>query len=275
MGLSMTNQWQGLLKNLGQWVGSFANYSMEGRLTDEVPSQLTLQLSEDQQSIGLCLNRYPKDRPTNRIELGFKYPGPGPQIPFFEQGAFSQGPLQYSRFSQFGAELSLIWGDRRLRIVQQYPSGAEWAGLTLICETRTNLPPSPRLTIEHLCGEWIGEAQSLFPDSRDAQIYTTRLTIERTQNQLLQSLAFAEEQIQSTGDIAEDRVDFLDSPQPMRLLLLPGGGSSLCPLSIQSGQRFFLEAGWLIEPTLRQRLIRCYGPKGEWNSLTLVTERKQ
>lgn len=271
----MAANWQGLLKNLGQWEGSFASYSTEGTLTDEVASELTLRLAADEQSVALCLNRYPKNQPVKTIEMGFQYPGPGPQISFFKQGAFSQGALQYSRFSPFGTELAMIWGDRRLRLVQQYTSGADWSGLTLITESRAGKAPSPPLTPEQLCGEWIGKAQTLFSGYRESQEYPTQLVVEYSQNQLTQTLSFGEQQIQSQGQVKANQVDFLGGTQPMRLLLLPGGGSSLCPLSIQSGQAFFLEAGWLIEPTLRQRLIRNYQAEGAWDSLTLVTERKQ
>lgn len=55
---------------------------------------------------------------------------------------------------------------------------------------------------------------------------------------------------------------------------MPDGASSTCPLQIQPGQPFFLEVGWLLEPTLRQRMIRSYNSKDEWVSLTLVTERR-
>lgn len=65
-----------------------------------------------------------------------------------------------------------------------------------------------------------------------------------------------------------------NSQNPVQVLLLPNGASSTSPLKIQLRQPFFLEVGWLQQPDLRQRLIRRYNDKGEWSSLTLVTERK-
>ncbi|MEM9136623.1 MAG: DUF3598 family protein [Cyanobacteria bacterium P01_F01_bin.42] len=271
----MSTQWQGLLKNLGCWTGTFADYSPEGVLSKEVPSELTLALSDDQQQVDLCLNRYPEAAPVSTIQMQFSHPGPGPLIPFFESGPFSQGALQYSSFSRFGAELAMIWGDRRLRIVQQYPLGPEWSGLTLICESRADLPPSPQLTLADLTGEWEGEAQTLTADFREPSRLQTRLVVEQRSDRLHQSLVIGEQTIQSSGQISGSRVDFESAGQSMRLLLLPGGGSSLCPPSITSGHPFFLEAGWLIEPNLRQRLIRRYRASGEWESLTLVTERRK
>ncbi|MHC5830307.1 MAG: DUF3598 family protein, partial [Nostoc sp.] len=46
------------------------------------------------------------------------------------------------------------------------------------------------------------------------------------------------------------------------------------PLKVQLRQPLFLEVGWLIQPNLRQRMIRSYNDKGEWVSLTLVSEER-
>jgi hypothetical protein len=45
-------------------------------------------------------------------------------------------------------------------------------------------------------------------------------------------------------------------------------------LHVKSGHFFVLEVGWLILPNQRQRLVRSYNDKGEWVSLTLVTEQR-
>jgi hypothetical protein len=60
----------------------------------------------------------------------------------------------------------------------------------------------------------------------------------------------------------------------MQLLCLPGGASALVPQQIQPRTPFVFEAGWLVEPSLRKRMVRSYGDKGEWVSITVVTERK-
>ena len=271
----MTAQWQGLLKNLGVWKGSFTQFSALGELKEDVPSDLTLALSEDQQQVSLCLNRYPENQSVKTIEMDFRYPGPGPQIPFLEQGSFSQGPLQYSSFSRFGAELAMIYGDRRVRVVHSYPAGPIFDGLTLICETRTNEAPSNPLTLEALEGEWIGQAYSFLSGYRDPVDFQTRLEVKVTGGALSQTLNLGTQTIQTQGQIHSYGVEFSQGQHPMRLLLLPGGGSSLSPVEIQSGSDFFLEAGWLVNPSLRLRLIRRYNARGEWDSLTLVTEQKQ
>ena len=54
---------------------------------------------------------------------------------FFENGAFSQGSIQWGPFSEFGAELGFIAGSRRLRIVQLFAQAShEFKQLTLIRE---------------------------------------------------------------------------------------------------------------------------------------------
>jgi hypothetical protein len=70
--------------------------------------------------------------------------------------------------------------------------------------------------------------------------------------------------------------------QVYQTLLLPDGASATCPKQIIEGNPFFLEIGWLRSlvvisknvPLARQRLIRRYNEKGEWVSLTWVTEQK-
>lgn len=262
------------MQNLGLWTGSFAQFSPDGTLLQETPSQLSLTLSENQQRVDLCLKRFPNHQPASVINLQFSYPGPGRQVPFLEQGAFSQGTLQYSKVSRFGAELSMIWGDRRLRLVPQYATGSQLTHLTLICETRADCPPSPPLTLEKLLGHWQGEAHTSYADGRNPDRYATDLQVIQRGDQVQQRMQFADYKMETTGQIHPCAIEFTSGPQPLRLLMLPGGGSSLGPLEIQSGVPFFLEAGWWIEPGLRQRLIRRYSDRGEWESLTLVIERQ-
>ncbi|NJM69860.1 MAG: DUF3598 family protein [Scytonema sp. RU_4_4] len=59
-----------------------------------------------------------------------------------------------------------------------------------------------------------------------------------------------------------------------QILRLPDGASSTCPTQIKPGHPFFLEVGWLIQPGLRQRMIRTYNDQGKWSRVTLVTERR-
>lgn len=92
---------------------------------------------------------------------------------------------------------------------------------------------------------------------------------------LVQNLSFGDRTITSSATIKGSVLQFDKDPEnPVQVLLLPGGSSATFPVKAQSGKPIFLESGWLIEPCLRQRLIRSYNEKGEWVSSTLVTERK-
>ncbi len=273
----MSTQWQGLLQNLGQWQGSFTELSPEGDLCRETPSQVTLTLSADPKTIDFCLQRFPSDAPAQETHLHFTYPGPGRGVPFFPQGAFSQGSLQWSPLSQFGAELAMIWGDRRLRLVLMFDASPQLSRITLIREHRADAgaEASSSLQISDLVGDWQGEALTLYADGRDLETTPTALTVAVSRGQLHQRLHFGDHTLETVGDITGSQIAFVDGTQPRYLQLLPGGASCLYPQAIAAGQPFFLEAGWLIEANLRQRMMRSYSAHGEWVSLTLITERRQ
>jgi hypothetical protein len=139
----------------------------------------------------------------------------------------------------------------------------------------SNIPEKPPLTVEQLLGRWQGEAVTYHLDGRNPSTYATDLTIDRTDdNYLIQELRFADKRISSKAKIEANRLLFLDNPLNVQILLLPDGASSNTPLSISPRQAFVLEAGWLLSPSLRQRLIRSYDSTGKWIGLTLVTESK-
>ncbi len=275
----MSSQWQGLLKNLGHWQGSFTQLSPQGEEIQDVPSSLSLELQErDEHLIKFKLQRFPAGQPVHECLVAeYHYPGPAPQqIPFLPTGAFSQGSLQWSPVSEFGAELALIFGDRRLRLVERYAFGSELTSLTLIREVREGslVQASPPLTVSALTGVWEGEAITASSDARVSKPFQTKLEIQVAGDRLLQHLTFSGSAIESVGRITGNQILFDSGSQPMQVLLLPGGASALCPIKINRGFSFLLEAGWLIEPNLRQRLIRSYSDRGEWTSLTLVNECK-
>ena len=186
----------------------------------------------------------------------------------FENGAFSQGSIQFGPFSEFGAELGLIAGDRRLRLVQLFNRDSQLDRLTLIREKLpdSQAPERPPLQVEQLLGEWQGEAVTIYPDWRNPETYSTRLTIQRQGDRLTQELRFGEgdagHTIASAGTIAGSVISFGSGTRSLQVVLLPDGASSSCPTQIKSGQAFFLEVGWLLQPNLRQRMIRSYSDRG-------------
>ncbi|MBW4696145.1 MAG: DUF3598 family protein [Lyngbya sp. HA4199-MV5] len=286
----MQTQWQYLLQNLGEWRGSFARFSPAGELREETPTIVSLQGLDDNQTIRQVIRRYAATVDTGSDasvqanepidEKVLVYSSLGRGLLFFDDGAFSQGSIQFAPFSDFGAELGLIAGDRRLRLVQLFDRNSTLHQLTLIREQRagSDAAERPPVTIDDLLGEWQGEAVTLYPDWQSPTTSLTHLKLNRTgENQVEQQLTFGEgagTTVRSTAIVNGSRLQFEQGAIPVQVLLLPDGASATSPIHIQTTQPFFLEIGWLLQPDLRQRMIRRYDEKGAWSSLTLVTERK-
>jgi Domain of unknown function (DUF3598) len=268
----MLNQWESFLQNLGVWVGSFTEFSAQGEQLEDIPSRLTLEGLNDNQSVRLTLQR----QSTKDVVLEFSTLSRG--ILFFENGAFCQGGMQFAPFSEFGAEFGLIYQNRRLRLIQVFDTNSSLQKIVLIREHSegTELSERPVLKVDALIGEWVGEAVTIYPDWREPSTYSCKMQLQLNDtNRLIQNLTFGERTITSSAKINGSILEFDNNPQnPIQVLMLPDGASATFPVKVQLRQPLFLEIGWLIEPNLRQRMIRTYSDKGEWVGLTLVTERK-
>jgi Domain of unknown function (DUF3598) len=272
---SSSSQWQNLLCNLGAWEGSFTKLSPQGKIQSDQPTLITFEGVDDNTRILQTIDRFSPDRSEVTEHRVLEYlPSLSRSLLLFEGGAFSQGSMQFAPNIQFGAELGFIWGKHRLRLVQLFDD-AQLSSLTLIREHLQGQPPldRPPLTVEQLLGQWQGEAVTMYPDWRSTQ-YATTLMVEQVRNRLNQRLTLPQMEMASSAQINGSTLLFEDGKFPIQVLLLPGGASANTPLNIPRGQPFFLEAGWLIEPNLRQRMIRSYDAQGGWSSLTLVTERR-
>ncbi|MDY6781221.1 MAG: DUF3598 family protein [Cyanobacteriota bacterium] len=271
----MSSQWEHFLKNLGEWQGSFTRLSSQGGLIQDTPTVVSLFGRDNNQKVEQTVRYLPPDEPPKEIFL--EYTSLSPQLLFFENGAFSQGSLQWGPFSEFGAELGLIEGTRRLRMVILYDRDSQCDRITLIRErlAGTDTPERPPLTVQQLLGTWQGQATTLYPDYREPEVYPTSLKIEQqSEYRLQQTLTFGTRTLASTAQIEGSRLRFNEGNLPVQILLLPNGASSNCPEKIQGGFPFVLEMGWLLEPQRRQRLIRSYDSKGKWVNATLVEEEK-
>ncbi len=271
----MLNQWDCFLKNLGTWEGSFTNFSPTGEQLQDTPSNLLLEGFNQNETVKLTLTRYPENEPQKVLNLEFS--SLNKSILFLENGAFSQGSIQWSPVSEFGAELGLINGDRRLRLVQMYNKQSQLQTITLIREKAPHslTPERPTLTVDQLVGEWEGQVTTIYPDLRGPDTYKSHLQIQKeSDNYLSQKLTFGDRLITSTARLDGSIFKFEHSPLPVQILMLPDGASCNCPLIIKPRTPFVLELGWLLNPNQRQRLIRSYSDKGEWTSLTLVQENK-
>ncbi|MBD2692661.1 DUF3598 family protein [Anabaena catenula] len=267
----MTKQWECLLQNLGEWQGSFTRYSPQGTLLEDIKSVVSIEGLNNNQTVRQTIRQ-------GDTEQVLEYSSLARSVLFFENGAFSQGSMQLGPFSEFGAELGLIHENRRLRLVELFDKNGKIESLTLIREhlAGTEAVENSPLQVDDLLGEWLGEAVTIYPDWRSPTTFSTTLKLEiDTTGQLIQNTHFGDRTITSTATIKDSIILFDQNPQKqVQILLLPNGASATFPLQAQLRQPLFLEMGWLITPTLRQRLIRNYDDKGAWISLTLVTENR-
>ena len=263
----MISQWNAFLKNLGDWEGSFTHFSPQGDFLKDTKSFLSLEGLEENRLIRLTLTL----GETKRV-LEFTSVGKG--LLFHENGDFCQAAVQLSPFSQFGAEFSFIHANHRLRLVQLYQNLC-LDKFVLIREHLTGTQPvqRPDLTLDALLGKWVGEAVTMYTDLQNPYSFSTEMNLQLDGNgKLNQSLSFGDRTITSNAIVKGSTLLFEESQ--VQVLLLPGGASATSPLKIELGKPSFVEVGWLINPNLRQRMICNYSDRGEWVSLTLVTERK-
>ena len=276
----MLSQWDSFLKNLGEWHGSFTRFSPQGEETVDTPTLVTLEGLNNNKNVHQVVRYLPPDEPSRDVVVD--YDSLNRSILFFANGAFSQGSMQWGPYSTFGGEFGLIdndFGDgsRRLRLVVLFSPDSQLQRVVLIREKLpdSDVPERPVLTVDSLIGEWQGEATTIYADLSNPTSFSSHLTIkQKNSNQIEQSLAFEGQKISSTARIEGNRLLFDASDFPTQVMLLPDGASCTCPLKVGSGHNFVLEMGWLLQPNIRQRLMRSYNTKGNWISCTLVTEKK-
>ncbi|NJL62927.1 MAG: DUF3598 family protein [Methylacidiphilales bacterium] len=269
----MSSQWESFLKNLGIWVGSFTKFSPTGEQLESIPSRLNIEGLNNNQAAKLTLQRH------GLQDLVLEFETLSRSLLFFENGSFCQGSMQFSPVSEFGAEFCFVHQNRRLRLVQLFDTNNNLEKLTLIREYRegTELNERPKLEFGALLGKWEGKAVTMYSDLREPSIYPTKMQLEiDASGKLVQNSSFANRPpFTSSATIDGSVLNFDSNPQnPIQVLMLPDGASATFPVKAQLNQSLFLEAGWLIKADLRQRIIRSYSDKGEWVSLTLVTENK-
>lgn len=280
----MRSQWDCLLQNLGHWQGSFTRLSTRGAILEDVPSETSLELKEDNCTVRQVVRRFNRDQAgIQQKDLVLEYRSLNKSTVFFENGAFSQGALQVAPFTEFGAELGMICGDRRMRLVTIYDCASQLDCFTFI---REHLPDSPTperptLTLDALLGKWQGESITLSSDWLMPEISQTATEWQRNGDQAIMSLQMltpmGEQTISSISKIDARNpqiLHFEQEPLTIQTIFLPDGASITCPTAIIPHQPFRLSLSWLLEPNLHQRMIRTYDHKGGWTSLSLVTERK-
>jgi len=284
---STLSQWDCIRPNLGEWYGTFTQFSPTGERVKATPSVLTLVEDRPDENMQLTLVRTPSDAPPQTNRIAFSAPGPAPYVVFFPSGAFSQGPLQRQGWRDFGAELALNAETQRLRSVQMYDSDLSGNGVlryvTLITEHRdldNAQAQAPSPTLADLSGEWTGEARFQSADTSRPLLHgQSRYQLIDSQSQGWQCHS---EIVTSAGemllqDSQSDLVSATDqqlSNGQVQLLLLPGGAVCSLPYRLLANQPFTLELAWLLAPERRQRLIRQYDASGSWVGLFWITESR-
>lgn len=276
----MLSQWDSFLKNLGEWHGSFTRFSPQGELVADTPTLVTLEGLNHNHHVHQVVRYLPPDQPSRDVVVD--YDSLNPSMLFFPNGAFSQGSMQLATYNTFGGEFGLIdndFGDgsRRLRMVELYNSSAQLAKIVLIREKlpQSKIPERPPLQVSSLVGEWQGEAITINADLSKSSTFASYLQIKQPDEEHLeQTLSFGDRRIHSVAKIEGSKLLFTNRDLPTQVLLLPDGASCHCPLEVKLGYSFAIEMGWLLQPHLRQRIIRSYNQQGNWVSCTLVTEQK-
>ena len=272
----MNSQWENFLRNKGEWHGSFTQFSASGKEISDIPSILSLESFNNDRNARITLRRfYPEER---ILVQEFRSPLSKDLI-FFENGSFCLGSTQIYSYSMPVIEFSLLHNDRRSRQVQKYNWEGNLEKVTLIREklAGSNTSERPPLTVEAMLGKWEGEAVS-YDQQLQIDRYSIATEFDRVGDLLLKSLTTNRGVSSSTitlkGKIESSIVNFPAKTGSLQMLLLPDGAWANYTNPIKIGQPFFFEVGWLFEPNIYQRLRRNYNEKGQWESATLITERR-
>ncbi len=285
------SQWDCVLENLGEWVGSFTVFSPQGEEIEDIPSVISLVGKGGNTSIELVLKRfYPvvgsSELESKQVAMNFSAPDPG--AVFFDTGAFSSGHFSVSRGVRSIGEFCLVGIDRRCRLVQVYDAALKLERVTLIREQRqgTNAPERPLLTVSDLLGTWNCSEASGSLDGRSVtsvpkkikSIFSTTDRGYQWDDDILISLTASSDWAKPTlcltaGCRQRERLwQFERDNQSYQMLLLPDNAYSICPTKIIPGHPFYLEMGWLLSPGLRHRLIRRYDNTGKWEGTNFSIE---
>ncbi|NEQ97563.1 MAG: DUF3598 family protein [Cyanothece sp. SIO2G6] len=269
----MPNQWDNLFKNEGTWIGSFTTLTADGTVLSDIPSRLSLE-STSAVSARFQVIRYPQDGPPQKTQTEFASINQASL--FCEDGSFTKGSIQWSSLAKFGTEFGLTLPNERLRLVQLFAPGGTLDQFVLIRETREGQSVTGRspLTVNQLAGTWQGKAITYFRDWYIADPVETRLEVELHATGLRQTWQMGTEVKRSEARLNGSQVLFTQDGLDYQMLLLPNGGSSLCPQRLQRQTAFRCELAWLTTPTTRLRLIRQYDASGNWAHHTWISETK-
>jgi hypothetical protein len=271
----MTNVlWENLFQNAGVWVGCFTRLTPDGTVVSDTPSRLTLERTSDT-SARFQVCRYPDGQPP--VEHQTEFATINRSSLFCTDGSFTKGSMQWSPVSDFGIEIGLTTPEARLRLVQIFQPGGALDYLVLIRETREGYTPvtRPDLSVEQLMGTWRGQAIVYTLNGVVADPVPTEQRLQTlADGRLHWSWQRGSEQGRWNGHQQGSRVLYDQQGCPYQLLLLPNGGATSCPRTIQPRTAFQCDLAWLLTPTTRLQLLRQYAADGSWSQHTWIQEEK-
>ena len=231
------DEWELLLRNVGEWRGWFDSMDGTLQLTKRQPSLLTRQPApsgiplhltlllwpEPKESESLC--QPPEGEPEKRIVQSFMRLDPDMGV--FGTGSFSRGTLYRSNWTKLYAEFCFLHGQRRHRLVLLWDGSGQLVRIVLIREflAGSSSAECPALQADHLVGDWRHDIPAPADD-----------------------ISFA----------AEDFDQWI---------FLPDGGAFLAPAPMDPHQPFSIEALWLSGPTRLERISRRYSDNGALTSV--------
>ena len=231
------DEWELLLRNVGEWRGWFDSMDSTLQRTKRQPSLLTLQPAPSGIPLHLTLLLWPEGEessashqppagePDKRIVQSFMRLDPDMGV--FGTGSFSRGTLYRSNWTKLYAEFGFLHCERRHRLVLLWDGAGQLDRIVLIREflAGTSAVECPPLEADQLIGDWCCDLPSLGENMRFA---------------------------------AAD----LD-----RWIFLPDGGAFLAPAQIDPQQPFNIEALWLSSSTRLERISRRYSEHGALTSV--------
>jgi len=257
------SQWACLLHHLGEWRGTFTDLSPDGAWGRERPSVVTLVGLAEQQRIRQTVT---VDGSSKVLEYG----GLGRGVLFFADGAFSQGSLQRSPVGEFGAELALLYGERRVRCALVFQDN-HLRGITLIRECRGETYPWGQTKPLAACQQWHGQTTTLWPDWRRPPLQThTQLTLEIGESGQVRRWLWEETEGEQWVTYTPTHKTCYQPEAPWQgvLLWLPDGIwlSVLQPSGHGKTYQLVLELFWW-HPEILLGIRRIYGQDGAWEFL--------
>jgi len=261
--LDYPSQWTCLLHHLGEWRGTFTDIGPTGTWGRERPSVVTLT--------GLQANRVIRQTITvDGSSKVLEYGGLGRGVLFFADGAFSQGAMQRGPLGEFGAELALLYGERRVRCAFLFQDN-HLRSFTLIRECRgeayvwgQTLPLAAQQT-------WYGQTTTLYPDWHCPPMQRqTQLSLEISESGQVRRRLWEETEGEQwvTYTPAHETCYQPAAPWQGVLLWLADGiwVSVLQPAVPATTYQLTLELFWW-HPEILLGIRRIYRQDGAWESL--------